>query len=105
MDKKIQMDEDERKVHEAILAFGWDKWKIRWQFGLDVYQGFMGGLNPFAKAYFSLLERYYKAARLLKETQEERDHYKTRYLEIAQNASASIRELSKHGITKDSIHV
>lgn len=102
-DPEIKMDTAERLAHEAILKFGWENWKCRWQFRGEYFQEFMRKINPFAKAYFSLLERYYTAARLLKEAQDERDHYKQRYMEIAAQASASMRAFEKSGVTKNSI--
>lgn len=102
-DPEIKMDDWERAAHDSILKFGWSEWKARWQMGSHAFNALMSKLNPFAKAYFGLLERYYTATRLLEEARTERDHYKQRYMEIATQASESMRAFAGSGVTRNSI--
>lgn len=97
-DYNLNWDEQAKITHETILKFGYSEWSSLHQMSSEQYHRTMGKINPFAKAYFQLFDRYMLAERLLKEAQSERDHYKTRYLDIADNARNTMKSFASNGV-------
>ena len=77
-------------------------YKSRNHFGTVAYQNYMQSLSPFIKAFYEVYELLEKERKENAENKREREHYYTRYHEVAEIACQAQKAFEQMGLKSSS---